>query len=92
MEMDGGISAEAGPILLTAPSSAADKNSGQTRAAEGRLASLDFFRGLAIWLLFLDQLPSAVVSSAISPSLPVSRPPMRLLAPTKPATNAVAGS
>src|SRR5919204_3890350 len=23
---------------------------------------LDFFRGLAIWLLFLDQLPSAVVS------------------------------
>src|SRR5437899_11752085 len=51
MEMDGGISAEAGPILLTARSSAADKNSGQTRAAEGRLASLDFFRGLMMFLL-----------------------------------------
>ena len=51
MEMDGGISAEAGPILLTAPSSAADTNSGQTRAAEGRLASLDFFRGLMMFLL-----------------------------------------
>ena len=51
MEMDGGISAEAGPVLLIAPSSAADKNSGQTRAAEGRLASLDFFRGLTMFLL-----------------------------------------
>lgn len=51
MELKGGISTEAGPALLTAPSPAPDKNSGEGRAPAGRLASLDFFRGLTMFML-----------------------------------------
>ncbi len=54
MEIDGGISPEAGTVLATVPSLHTDKNSGQTLAAEvaeGRLVSLDFFRGATMFML-----------------------------------------
>lgn len=51
MEMDGSIPPKVGTALATVPSLQPDKNSMQTSAAEGRLVSLDFFRGMTMFML-----------------------------------------
>jgi hypothetical protein len=51
MHMAGSISTGPGPGLDSVPSSQPDKKSGATSAADGRLASLDFFRGLTMFML-----------------------------------------
>src|SRR5437773_9559050 len=51
MEMNGVNSPEAATALATAPASDKDAGSKQPPAAEGRLVSLDFFRGLTMFML-----------------------------------------
>jgi predicted acyltransferase len=51
MEKVSSILPEAGTVVATAPSLRTEKISKQTSAVEGRLVSLDFFRGLTMFML-----------------------------------------